>query len=67
MDTSDLIPSLAMFTLIGVVLLAIVGFLLFKRKKANQHPMDKSPDGAIAMVPVSEDSPPKPTVRATDE
>lgn len=67
MDTSDLIPSLAMFTLIGVVLLAIVGFLLFKRKKANRHPMDKSPDGAIAMVSVSEDSPPKPTVRATDE
>lgn len=67
MDTSELLPGLAMFTLIGVVVAALIGILLFKRKKANQHPMEKSPDGAIAMVEVSADNPPPPTIRATDE
>lgn len=67
MDTSELLPSLAMFTLIGVIVAALFGFLLFNRKKANQHPMEKSPNRAIATVKVSEDDSPPPTIRATDE
>lgn len=46
MDDS-LIPALALATLLIVALGAIVGLVMFKRKPANQHPMEKSPDGAI--------------------
>lgn len=54
MDTNDLIPTLALATLIIAVLAAVVGFVLFKRKPANRHPMEKSPDGAIAEVRTTE-------------
>lgn len=47
MDTNDLIPSLAFMTLLAVLAIAIVGYVLFKRKRANRHPMEHSPDGAI--------------------
>ena len=43
----SLIPVLALATLLLVALAAVVGLVLFKRKPANQHPMEKSPDGAI--------------------
>lgn len=66
METNDLIPSLALFTLLAVVLIAVVGFLLFKRKPANQHPMDKSPDGAIVRERDTGEPPP-PILKATDE
>jgi len=49
MDDS-LIPSLALATLLIVAILAVIGLVMFKRKPANQHPMEKSPDGAIATV-----------------
>jgi hypothetical protein len=51
MDDS-LIPTLALATLLIVVLIAVVGLVMFKRKPANRHPMEKSPDGAIAEVRV---------------
>ena len=66
METNDLIPSLALFTLLAVVLIAVVGFLLFKRKPANQHPMDKSPDGAIVRERDTKEPPP-PILKATDK
>ncbi len=47
MSSTDLIPTLALATLLIVALAAVVGFVMFKRKPANQHPMEKSPDGAI--------------------
>ncbi len=47
METNDLIPTLALATLIIAAIAAVVGFMLFKRKPANRHPMEKSPDGAI--------------------
>ena len=53
MDDS-LIPTLALATLLMVALIAVVGLVMFKRKPANQHPMEKSPDGAIATVHVDE-------------
>lgn len=46
----SLIPTLALATLVVAVLAAVVGYVLFKRKPANQHPMEKSPDGAIAEI-----------------
>lgn len=50
MDANDLIPSLALMTLILAVVFAGVGYLLFKRKRANRHPMEQRGDGAIANV-----------------
>ncbi len=67
MEASELIPSLALFTLVAVIVIAIVGYILFKRKPANRHPMEQRSDDAIATVRVSEDAPPKPKLRGTDE
>jgi RsiW-degrading membrane proteinase PrsW (M82 family) len=50
MDTNDLIPTLALLTLILAVVFAGIGYALFKRKRANRHPMDQRSDGAIAEV-----------------
>jgi len=46
MDTNDMIPTLALMTLIVAVVFAVVGYVLFKRKRANRQ----RPDGAIATV-----------------
>ncbi|WP_396594048.1 hypothetical protein [Brevundimonas sp. R86498] len=54
MDTNDLIPTLALATLIIAVLAAVIGYMLFKRKPANQHPMDQSRDDGIATVRTKE-------------
>ncbi len=67
MDATEMIPSLALFTLIAVMAVAVVGFILFKRKRSNRHPMEQRPDEAIATVRVGEDAPRSPTIRATDE
>lgn len=66
METNDLIPSLALFTLLAAVLVAVVGYLLFKRKPANRDTLVKSPDGAIVRDQKTGE-PPRPTVKATDE
>lgn len=50
MDTNDMIPALALMTLIVAVVFAVVGYVLFKRKRANRRPMEQRPDGAIATV-----------------
>ncbi|MEQ7155511.1 hypothetical protein [Brevundimonas aurifodinae] len=54
MDSGELIPSLALMTLLVVLALAVVGFVLFKRKRANRHPMDQRPDDTIAKVRVDD-------------
>lgn len=50
MDSGELIPSLALMTLLLVLAIAVGGFMLFKRKRANRHPMEQREDGAIAKV-----------------
>lgn len=50
MDTNELIPTLALATFVLVLLAAVIGYVMFKRKPANRHPMEKSHDGAIAKV-----------------
>jgi len=50
MDTNELIPTLALMTLILAVVFAVVGYVLFKRKRANRHPMEQRPDDDIATV-----------------
>jgi hypothetical protein len=36
----SIIPTLALFTLITVAVIAIVMFLHFMRKRSNRHPLD---------------------------
>ena len=65
MDTNEVIPSLGLFTLLAVIAIAVLAYVLFKGKRANRHPMDKSTDGAILRSP--DRTVPRPTITATDE
>lgn len=65
MQANELIPSLALFTLLAAVAVAILGYALFKSKRANRHPMSKSPDGAILREGDGSTQPA--TILATDE
>ncbi len=47
MTDGDLIPALAMMTLIAVVLIAAFLLFRFMRKRSNRHPMD-TPAGRAA-------------------
>lgn len=40
MDTSDMTGSLMLLRIGGVLLIAIVAFLWFMRKRSNRHPME---------------------------
>lgn len=49
MDRAELLPSLNLMTLIAVVLVALIGLLLFLRKRANRHvPRDGEPIATVA-------------------
>lgn len=50
MNSSELVPSLALMTLLLVLAIAVGGFMMFKRKRANRHPMEQRKDGVIARV-----------------
>jgi LPXTG-motif cell wall-anchored protein len=50
MDRSELLPSLNLMTLIGVLLIAIVAFLLFMRKRSNRQAIKHPDDEIIATV-----------------
>lgn len=67
METNELVPSLALFTLISVLVIAVIGFMLFKRKAANRHPMDKASDDTIATVAVDDGETSPRTVESTDQ
>lgn len=47
MSESDLIPSLAMMTLIAGLIIGAIMLILFLRKRSNRHPMD-TPAGRAA-------------------
>ncbi len=50
MNTNELLPSLAIFTLIAVLIIAVVIFARFMRKPGNRHPMDTPRGKAIQEV-----------------
>jgi hypothetical protein len=56
MDTGEYLASQNLMILCSVVLLLIVALFLFLRKRSNRHPMEKSPDGAIATVKAPENT-----------
>lgn len=47
MANTQLIPSLFGITMIAVLLIAVVGFAMFMRKRRNRHPMDSAEGHAI--------------------
>lgn len=47
MSNTGLIPSLFGFTLIAVLLIAVIGFVYFLRKRSNRHPMGGARGDAI--------------------
>ncbi len=47
MSQGDLIPSLAMMTLIAGVVIGAIMLFMFLRKRSNRHPMD-TPAGRAA-------------------
>jgi heme/copper-type cytochrome/quinol oxidase subunit 2 len=51
MSTSGIIPSLFLFTLIAVVVVATVAYLLFLRKRSNRHPVEKPHLARKTMAP----------------
>ncbi len=51
MTTSSIVPSLFLFTLIGVFVIALVGYLLFLRKRGNRHPVEKPSQAGKTMAP----------------
>jgi predicted exporter len=55
MSTPNLIPSLFLFTLIAVLLIATVGYLLFLRKRGNRHPVEKPSQAGKTMAPTHDE------------
>jgi predicted exporter len=51
MSTPSFIPSLTLFTLIAVLLVAVIGYILFLRKRSNRHPVEKSSLAGKTMAP----------------
>ncbi len=45
---SELVPSLALFTIVAVLVIAVVLLVRFLRKPKNQHPMEGQPTRNIA-------------------
>ncbi len=54
MSTSAFIPSLFLFTLIAVAVIAIGAYLLFIRKRRNRHPVETPGLAGRTMAPTKE-------------
>jgi hypothetical protein len=48
-------PTLFLFTLIAVLAVAVVGYLLFIRKRGNRHPVEKPELASRTMAPTGRD------------
>jgi hypothetical protein len=48
-------PTLFLFTLIAVLVVAVIGYLLFMRKRGNRHPVEKPELAGRTMAPTEED------------
>lgn len=50
MDRAELLPSLNLMTLVGVVLIAIVALVLFLRKRSNREAIKHPDDEVIGTI-----------------
>ncbi len=55
MSTSSLIPSLFLFTLVAVLVIAVGGYVYFMRKRSNRHPVEKPELAGRTMAPTEND------------
>jgi hypothetical protein len=55
MHTSTMIQSLALFTLIGSLVIIVIAYLLFMRKRSNRHPVEKPELAGRTMAPTKEE------------
>lgn len=55
MPIHTMIPSLFLFTLIAVLLIAVVGYALFLRKRGNRHPVERASQAGRTMAPTKEE------------
>jgi hypothetical protein len=55
MSTPQLIPVLFGFTLIAVLVIAVVAYALFLRKRSNRHPVEQPSKAGRTMAPTEND------------
>jgi len=51
MMNSSIIPSLFFFTLIAALLIGVVSYALFIRKRSNRHPVEEPSKAGRTMAP----------------
>jgi ABC-type Fe3+ transport system permease subunit len=51
MRTSVMFQSLSLATLIAVLVVAVIAYLLFLRKRSNRHPVEKPELAGRSMAP----------------
>jgi ABC-type Fe3+ transport system permease subunit len=55
MRTSVMFQSLSLATLVAILVVAVVAYLLFLRKRSNRHPVEKPELAGRSMAPKQED------------
>ncbi len=55
MSTSQIIPSLFLFTLIATLMIAVGAYAYFLRKRSNRHPVEHPSQAGHTMAPTEED------------
>jgi hypothetical protein len=56
MGTSVMLQSLSLATLIAILVVAVVAYLLFLRKRSNRHPVEKPELARRSMAPKRDES-----------
>ncbi len=57
MSTSEMIPSLFLFTLIAVLVMAVAAYAWFLRKRSNRHPVERPERAGHTMAPTEGEQP----------
>ncbi len=56
MSNSMIIPALSLFTLLAVLVIIVVAYGLFVRKRSNRHPVEKPHLAGRTMAPTKPES-----------
>jgi hypothetical protein len=55
MSTSAITPTLFLFTLIAVLVVAVIAYVLFLRKRGNRHPVEHPSKAGRTMAPTKDE------------
>ena len=55
MSTPQMIPALFLFTLIAALVIAVVAYGLFLRKRSNRHPVERPSQAGHTMAPTEDE------------